>query len=162
MSSQNKALSLPSHKNPLNIDYSKEEHTASSLTKLKYPMLIFANQYSKESKYNTLLKRIMLKTKLILFLNITDLFCTWFFVVKKNNFFIELNPFASNLIHNFPLTIFIKLAVVIAVLLYLTIRAKNSSLKYLKRINLTANLILILYITINFIHLINSIILLFI
>lgn len=158
MSSPNEALSFSADDHSLNIDCSKQKHSTAALENLKYPMLIFANQYSKESKNKALLKKISLKLKTILFLNITDIICTWFFVVKNSTFFIEMNPLASNIIYNLPLTIFLKLTAVISVLLYLTLKAKNSSLKDLKRINLTANLILVLYITINFIHLINFII----
>lgn len=158
MSSPNESLSFSSDDHSLNIDCSKQKHSTAALANLKYPMLLFANQHSKESKNNVLLKKISLKLKTILFLNITDIICTWFFVVKNSTFFIEINPLASNIIYNLPLTIFLKLTAVISVLLYLTFKAKNSSLKDLKRINLTANLILVLYITINFIHLINSII----
>lgn len=159
MNIQNKTASISSNKSSLNIDYFKEENTSSALITLKYPMLIFTNQYFKESKTKTLLKKLLMKSKLTFLLNITDIFFTWFFVVKNTEFFIELNPLAFKIIYNLPLTICVKLSIVILILLYLIIRSKTSSAKGLRRINLTLNLILLLYITINLIHIVNLIIL---
>lgn len=162
MNTQNKTASISSNKSSLSIDYFKKENTSSALITLKYPMLIFANQYFKESETKTLLKKLLMKSKLTFLLNVTDIFFTWFFVVKNNKFFIELNPMAFKIIYNLPLTICIKLSIVTLILLYLIIRAKTFSAKGLKRINLTLNLILLLYISINLIHIVNLIILILI
>lgn len=108
----------------------------------------YRNAVNYEKKHNT-------KSLVILLLNITDLICTWVFVVKNPEYFSEVNPLASRLIINFPITIFTKLSVLILVLLYLKTRSNHVHSKGLRRINWTLNIIIYFYLFINIIHMVN-------
>lgn len=106
-------------------------------------------------------KKFRFKSFLIFILNISDLILTWFFVIKHNEYFLELNPVANKIIINFPLTVLIKLSVLFLVLLFLKIRSQTASSKALRRIYLAQNIIICFYLIINLMHIINSIFLLF-
>lgn len=132
-----------------------ENNSISSIT-IKYPMLLFTKDSSYKNRIKTFQRKLLHKSLLVFSLNVTDIIFTWFFVVKNNNLFLELNPFGKEIIHNLPLALCTKLTIVTLVLIYLMQRTKNATPKGVKLINLTINMILILYLVINTIHILNS------
>lgn len=117
----------------------------------------YSNLCTKKEKK---LPKLTNKLQGIFLLNLCDILLTWYFVVNHHNLFIEINPFAKTLIYNLPLSLFIKLSIVILVIFYLKCRIKSSNSKDLKLINITINLIIIFYVAVNLIHLCNFIFLL--
>ena len=161
MNLQDKSSILSNSRPPLGVDSINSINESNSIPPLKYPMLIFSNYYSKEAKSKNILKKLSSKSQIIFILNLTDIFFTWFFVIKNTEFFLELNPFAKQLIFNLPLTLCIKLIAVIFILTYLKLRVKTADAKGLKLINLTTNIIVILYFIVNAIHIFNFVFLIY-
>ena len=161
MNLQDKSNILSNPSSSLRVDSINSLNESNSIPPLKYPMLIFSNYYSKRAKSENLLKKLSWKSQIIFILNLSDILFTWFFVIKNTEFFLELNPFAKQLIFNLPLTLCIKLVSVILVLMYLRIRAKTADAKGLKLINLTTNIIVILYFAVNAIHILNILLLIY-
>jgi len=106
-------------------------------------------------------KPIRKKLLFILFLNISDLLFTWLFVGKYSGIFYEVNAIAKCIVPNFPLCFFLKISIVLLVILYWNYRLKGATLKGLFISNITANLVLIMYILINILHLFNLLVLLY-
>ncbi len=106
-------------------------------------------------------KPIRKKLLFILFLNINDLLFTWLFVGKYSGIFYEANTIAKVIVTNFPLCFFLKISIVLLVILYWNYRLKDATLKGLFISNITANLVLIMYILINVLHLFNLLVLLY-
>ncbi len=106
-------------------------------------------------------KPIRKKLFFILFLNISDLLFTWLFVGKYSGIFYEVNAIAKGIVPNFPLCFFLKISIVLLVILYWNYRLKGATLKGLFISNITANLVLIMYILINILHLFNLLVLLY-
>ncbi len=106
-------------------------------------------------------KPIRKKLLFILFFNISDLLFTWLFVGKYSGIFYEANAIAKVIITNFPLCFFLKISIVLLVILYWNYRLKGATLKGLFISNITANLVLIMYILINVLHLFNLLVLLY-
>jgi hypothetical protein len=101
------------------------------------------------------------KLLLIFLLNISDLIFTWLFVGKYGTIFFEANILAKNIVTNIPLSLSIKISIVTSVLLYWNYRLKNANSKGIFISNITANLVLTMYILINLIHGSNLVILLY-
>ncbi len=106
-------------------------------------------------------KPIRKKLFFILFLNISDLLFTWLFVGKYSGIFYEANAIAKGIVPNFPLCFFLKISIVLLVILYWNYRLKGATLRGLFISNITANLVLIMYILINILHLFNLLVLLY-
>ena len=106
-------------------------------------------------------KSIRKKLLFIFFLNISDLFFTWLFVGKYGCLFFEANVMAKNIVTNIPLSFFLKMSIVLLVILYWNYRLKSATLNGLLISNITANLVLTMYIIINFLHGFNLIVLLY-
>ncbi|WP_346939046.1 DUF5658 family protein [uncultured Clostridium sp.] len=106
-------------------------------------------------------KSIRKKLLFIFFLNISDLLFTWLFVGKYGGLFFEANVMAKNIVTNVPLTFFLKMSIVLLVILYWNYRLKSATLNGLLISNITANLVLTMYIIINLLHGFNLIVLLY-
>lgn len=130
-----------------------------NLTSIKYPKLLLLESFS--TKDNSLLvKRLNNKLILIFLFNVSDLLFTWLLVVKHHGLFIEVNPFAKEVINNLPLSLCLKLSIVLIVLSYLKSKIKSSNSKSLGIIKTTISLIITFYTVINIIHLFNLLFLL--
>ncbi|GEM_PF-412241 len=140
---------------------SKEAPTKNgTLTDIKYPKLLIVGSFYKRDDSSLFVKKLINKLQAIFFLNVSDILFTWFFIVKHHNLFIEINPFAKGIINDLPLSLFIKISIVLIVLAYLKYRIKSSNPKGLKLINITTNLIIAFYVAVNLLHLLNLIFLL--
>jgi len=106
-------------------------------------------------------RSIRKKLLFIFFLNISDLFFTWIFVSKYGCLFFEANVMAKNIVTNIPLSFFLKMSIVLLVILYWNYRLKSATLNGLLISNITANLVLTMYIIINLLHGFNLIVLLY-
>ncbi|WP_346934998.1 DUF5658 family protein [Clostridium sp.] len=106
-------------------------------------------------------RSIRKKLLFIFFLNISDLFFTWIFVCKYGGLFFEANVMAKNIVTNIPLSFFLKMSIVLLVILYWNYRLKSATLNGLLISNITANLVLTMYIIINLLHGFNLIVLLY-
>ncbi len=80
---------------------------------------------------------------------------------KYSGIFYEANAIAKVIMTNFPLCFFLKISIVLLVILYWNYRLKGATLKGLFISNITANLVLIMYILINVLHLFNLLVLLY-
>ena len=137
----------------------KSINKPNNLTCIKYPKLLIVESFS--AKGNSLLvKRLNNKLILIFLLNVSDILFTWLFVVKHHGIFIEVNPFAKEIINNMPLSLCLKISIVLSVIAYLKFKIKSSNTKSLSIIKTTISLIITLYTAVNIIHLFNLIILL--
>lgn len=143
----------------INFGNRKSINKTNNLTSIKYPKLLLVESFS--NKGNSLLvKRLNNKLILVFLLNVSDLLFTWLFVVKHPSLFIEVNPFAKEVINNLPLSLCLKLSIVLIVLAYFKYKIKSSTSKSLSIIKTTIILIIIFYTAVNIIHLFNLIFLL--
>ncbi len=106
-------------------------------------------------------KSIRKKLLFILFFNISDLLFTWLFVGRYSGIFYEANVMAKGIVTNVPLCFFLKTSIVLLVILYWNYRLKSATLKGLFISNITANLVLTMYILINVLHIFNLLVLLY-
>lgn len=128
-----------------------------TLTDIKYPKLLIVGSFSSRGDNNLFIKKLVPKFIAIFFLNVSDILSTWFFAVKHHNLFIEVNPFAKGIINNLPISLLLKISIVLIVIAYLKYRIKSSNAKGLKLINITTNLIIAFYVSVNLLHLFNFI-----
>lgn len=83
-------------------------------------------------------------------LNVTDIIFT--LILCSTGLFMEANPLIAGFISNGAYSLFIKLAIPSALLLYLYFRIKKANTSQLRKANLFFNAILVLYVLINFSH----------
>lgn len=143
----------------INFGNKKSINKPNNLTSIKYPKLLLVESFS--TKGNSLLvKRLNNRLILIILLNVSDFLFTWLFVVKHHGIFIEVNPLAKDVINNPPLSLCLKLSIVLMVVAYLKFKIKLSNTKSLVLIKTTISLIIAFYTGVNIIHLFNLIFLL--